>query len=65
MIKYFCDRCGAEMTKEKRHGFVSVNTRDKAEGDLLEENEFESWLFCQEVYGGYPEICAYIAIKTV
>ena len=30
MIKYFCDRCGVEMTKEKRHGFVSVNTRDKA-----------------------------------
>ena len=53
------------MTKEKRHGFVSVNTRDKAEGDLLEENEFESWLFCKEVYGGYPEICAYIAVKTV
>ena len=48
MIKYFCDRCGAEMTKEKRHGFVSVNTRDKAEGDLLEENEFESWLFCKK-----------------
>lgn len=36
------------MTKEKRHGFVSVNTRDKAEGDLLEENEFESWLFCKK-----------------
>lgn len=34
MIKYFCDRCGVEMTKEKRHGFVSVNTRDKAEGDM-------------------------------
>ena len=48
MIKYFCDRCGVEMTKEKRHGFVSVNTRDKAEGDLLEENEFESWLFCKK-----------------
>ena len=48
MIKYFCDRCGAEMTKEKRHGFVSVNTRDKAEGNLLEENEFESWLFCKK-----------------
>ena len=48
MIKYFCDRCGVEMTKEKRHSFVSVNTRDKAEGDLLEENEFESWLFCKK-----------------
>ena len=48
MIKYFCDRCGAEMTKEKRYGFVSVNARDKAEGDLLEENEFESWLFCKK-----------------
>lgn len=33
---------------EKWHGFVSVNTRDKAEGDLLEENEFESWLFCKK-----------------
>ena len=51
MIKYFCDRCGVEMTKEKRHGFVSVNTRDKAEGDLLEENEFESWLFCKMLSG--------------
>lgn len=27
---------------------MSVNTRDKAEGDLLEENEFESWLFCKK-----------------
>lgn len=32
MIKYFCDRCGAEMTKEKRHGFVSVNTRGRSVG---------------------------------
>lgn len=48
MIKYFCDRCGADMSREKRLGFVSVNTRDKAEGDLLEENEFESWLFCKK-----------------
>ena len=48
MIKYFCDRCGADMSREKRLGFVSVNTRDKAEGELQEDNEFENWHFCKK-----------------
>lgn len=48
MIKYFCDRCGADMSREKRLGFVSVNARDKTEEELQEDNEFENWHFCKK-----------------
>ena len=47
MIKYFCDRCGADMSKERVLGYVSVNTKDKAETELQEDNEFEKWHFCK------------------
>lgn len=59
MIKYFCDRCGVEMTKEKRHGFVSVNTRDKAEGDLLEENELKAGFFARSVRRISGDMCVH------
>ena len=43
MIKYFCDRCGAEMTKEKRHGFVSVNIHgNRLASSNLENSPFQA-----------------------
>lgn len=47
MIKYFCDRCGKDLAKERRIGYIVVNTKDKADGDLQGENEFEKAHFCQ------------------
>ena len=47
MIKYFCDRCGKELTKEKYIGYIAVNIKDKPDGDLLGENEFEKNHYCQ------------------
>lgn len=32
MIKYFCDRCGVEMTKEKRHGYGFEKGRVEGQG---------------------------------
>lgn len=47
MIKYYCDRCGADMSKERVLGYISLNTKDKAEKELREDNEFEKWHFCK------------------
>ena len=41
MIKYYCDRCGADMSRERVLGYISLNTKDKAEIELREDNEFE------------------------
>lgn len=46
MIKYFCDRCGKELNRERRIGYIAVNTRDKAEGELMDDNEFEDCHYC-------------------
>lgn len=46
MIRYFCDRCGKDLDKEKRIGYIAVNTKDKAEGDLKGENDFENCHYC-------------------
>lgn len=47
MIKYYCDRCGADMSRERVLGYISLNTKDKAEKELREDNEFEKWHFCK------------------
>ena len=47
MIKYYCDRCGADMSRERVLGYISLNTKDKAEKELREDNEFEKWNFCK------------------
>ena len=39
MIKYYCDRCGADMSRERVLGYISLNTKDKAEKELREDNE--------------------------
>ena len=46
MIKVFCDRCGKEITKCNRHGYIALNSRDTKEADLTEENEFERNQYC-------------------
>lgn len=46
MIRYFCDRCGKSLDNERRIGYIAVNTKDKAEGDLQGENDFENCHFC-------------------
>lgn len=46
MIKYFCDRCGKDLGKERRIGYIVVNSKDKADGDLQGDNEFENAHFC-------------------
>jgi len=47
VIKYYCDRCGADMSRERVLGYISLNTKDKAEKELREDNEFEKWHFCK------------------
>lgn len=46
MIRVFCDRCGKEITKCNRHGYIALNSRDTKEADLTEENEFERNHYC-------------------
>lgn len=46
MIKYFCDRCGKDLGKERRIGYIAINSKEKADGDLQGENEFENSHFC-------------------
>ncbi|MCD8150576.1 MAG: hypothetical protein LUE92_13670 [Clostridiales bacterium] len=48
MIKYICDRCGKALDDEPVTGYISANSRDKATGDLLDDNEFEDHHFCRE-----------------
>lgn len=48
MVKYYCDRCGKDLTKERRIGYIAINARDKADGDLVEDNEFEKCHYCQK-----------------
>lgn len=64
MIKYFCDRCGNDMTEEKRKGFISVNTKDKEYGHTLEDNEFESWIFCKKCIGDIRKYVRTLPLKS-
>lgn len=46
MIRIFCDRCGKDITRCNRIGYIALNSRDQKEGDLKEENEFEKNHYC-------------------
>lgn len=35
------------MSRERVLGYISLNTKDKAEKELREDNEFEKWHFCK------------------
>ena len=48
MIKIFCDRCGKEITKCNRIGYIALNSKDQKEGDLAEDNEFEKNAYCSK-----------------
>ena len=49
MRKITCDRCGAEIPSEQENvGYVSVNMRDVETDDMLENNPFEHWDFCDD-----------------
>ncbi len=46
MIRIFCDRCGKDITRCNRIGYIALNSRDQKEGDLKEDNEFERNHYC-------------------
>lgn len=64
MIKYFCDRCGADMSRERVLGYVSLNTKDKAETELQEDNEFEKWHFCKNCMNDIRRCVRTLPLRT-
>lgn len=64
MIKYYCDRCGADMSRERVLGYISLNTKDKAEKELREDNEFEKWHFCKNCMYDIRRYVRTLPLKT-
>lgn len=48
MIKMICDRCGKTIDADQYVGYIAWNFRDKASGDLTDENIFENCDYCEE-----------------
>ncbi len=48
MRKIICDRCGAEIPKDGRIGYVAVAWQSPTDGTILENSPYEGMDFCEK-----------------
>lgn len=48
MRKIICDRCGAEIGKGERIGYLAANWRMAKDGTLMKDNPYEDMDFCEQ-----------------
>lgn len=48
MRKIICDRCGAEIPKDARIGYVAVAWQSPTDGSILENSPYEGMDFCEK-----------------